>query len=146
MSRPLRVLVPGAVYHLIATEAPLTSDWLLAHFGGKRKTAQLRYREFVADRLGEALQVRGERLGSEAFLRERFGYQPPLAEIPRAQIEPSPPSLAELFASSRLPIATAHREHDYALREIADYLGCHYSTVSRRLAKEERALDRQRKT
>ena len=35
------------------------------------------------------------------------------------------------------PIATAYREHGYTLREIAEYLGCHYSTVSRKLREQE---------
>jgi putative transposase len=130
-----------------APSAPLlTSEWLLAQFGGRRTTARARYRTFVAEGLDEALEVRGERVGGEAFLRDGFGYEPPLAEIPRALIEPLRRPLAELFASTDLPIATAYRQHGYRLREIADYLGCHYSTVSRRLADEEDLLDRQCKT
>ena len=40
--------------------------------------------------------------------------------------------------SSRIrAIATACREYGYRLREIADLLGVHYSTVSRRLKKQE---------
>lgn len=127
-------------------ESFLTTEWILAQFGPRRETAQARYRAFVADGIEDALEVRGERVGGETFLRDRLGFEPPLAEIPRAQIEPLRPPLAELFASAELPIATAHRQHDYRLREIADYLGCHYSTVSRRLAEEESLLDRQRKT
>jgi putative transposase len=131
---------------LARPEPWLTSDWVLGHFGPGRHTAQRRYREFVADGIGEALHVCGERLGDQAFLRDRFGFEPPLAEIPRRQIEPLRRPLAELFATAELPIATAHRDYDYALREIADYLGCHYSTVSRRLSREERALGWQCKT
>ena len=126
-------------------EPLLTTDWILAQFGGVRAAARTRYAHYIADRVGEALEIRGERVGSETFLRTRFGREP-LAEIPRAQIRALRPPLAELLAGAELPIATAHREHDYLLREIAEHLGCHYSTVSRRLAGEERALDRQRKT
>ena len=82
--------------------------------------------------------VRGERLGSTTLLTERFGYDPPLAEIPRVQVEPLPPTLAEIFAgNSRGPVATAYRRHGYTLRAIAEHLDCHYSTVSRRLRREE---------
>ena len=123
----------------------LTTDWILARFGDIRAAACARYAAYVAEGIGEALEIRGERIGSEAFLRARFGREP-LAEIPRAQFRPLRPPLAEVFGRAKLPIASAYREHDYRLREIADYLGCHYSTVSRRLADEERALDRQRKT
>jgi DNA-binding MarR family transcriptional regulator len=34
-------------------------------------------------------------------------------------------------------IATAYREYGYKLKEIADFLGVHYSTVSRRLHDHE---------
>ena len=118
----------------------LAIDWVLANFAETRTLAQSRYRAFVAE--GEpdaaALGVLGERLGSESFLRERFGNEPPLPEIPRAQVEPLPKTLAEIFGGdSRTPVATAYRRHGYSLRQIAEYLGCHYSTVSRQLRKEE---------
>ena len=48
------------------------------------------------------------------------------------------PTLAELFAAGdATPIATAYRRHGYTMREIAEHLGCHYSTVSRKLRREE---------
>ncbi|MGH3028620.1 MAG: helix-turn-helix domain-containing protein, partial [Gaiellaceae bacterium] len=37
------------------------------------------------------------------------------------------------------PVSTAYRRHGYTLRSIAEHLGCHYSTVSRRLRREEEA-------
>jgi putative transposase len=68
---------------------------------------------------------------------ERFGHEPPLPEIPRVQVEPLPPSLDELFACEPLPVASAYRRHGYTIGQIAAHLGCHYSTVSRRLRCEE---------
>jgi putative transposase len=109
----------------------LTSDWILARFGSTRRIAQARYRAYVAEGIDDALaeRVRGERLGSEEFLRETFGHDPPIAEIPRAQIEPAPPSLAEIFTRHRwLPIFVAYRRHGYTIGQIADHLDCHYST------------------
>ncbi len=120
----------------------LTTDWLLGNFAGTRAAAQARYRDFIAAGVGESLadRIRGERLGSESFLRERFAGDPPLAEIPRVQIEPIRPTLDELFALiPDAPVAAAFRRHAYTLREIAEYLDCHYSTVSRRLRREESA-------
>jgi DNA-directed RNA polymerase specialized sigma24 family protein len=84
--------------------------------------------------------VRGERLGSDGFLRERFGIDPPLAEIPRVQIEPERRPLSEILADERFAVASAYRSHGYSLAEIATHLGCHYSTVSRRLSREEDEL------
>lgn len=123
------------------TPRALTIEIVLGEFGGTYQEAQATYREFVAAGVSDALaeRVRGERIGSDGFLRRRFGIEPPLAEIPRVQIEPERKPLAELFAGE-LPIARAYRSHGYSLREIAAYLGCHYSTVSRRLRREEERL------
>ncbi|MDQ2984761.1 MAG: transposase [Actinomycetota bacterium] len=120
----------------------LTTEVILSELAPTRAAAQSAYREFVAEGLGEALEerVRGERLGGFEFLRKRFGVDPPLPEVPRAQIEPERRPLAEIFAhEARAPVAAAYRRHGYTLREIAEHLGCHYSTVSRRLAREEAA-------
>ena len=39
-----------------------------------------------------------------------------------------------------MPVGVAYRDYGYTFREIAEHLGCHYSTVSRRLRREERML------
>jgi REP-associated tyrosine transposase len=122
-----------------APEVSLALAPLLTLFADEPALARARYRDFVQEGIEEALEerVRGERLGSDPFLRERFGYEPPLPEIPRVQVEPLPPDLAELFAHEPLPVAVAYRRHGYTIGQIADFLGCHYSTVSRRLRREE---------
>jgi hypothetical protein len=116
----------------------LAAERLLGRFAPTRARARARYREFVANGLGDEIdeEVTGERLGDERFLRERIPADP---EIPRAQVEPVPPSLEELFASGDpAPILTAYRRHSYTLAQIADHLGCHYSTISRKLHAAER--------
>ena len=94
------------------------------------------------DGVGDALadRVRGERLGSLGFLRDDFGFDEPIPEVPRDQWLPEPPSLEEIFASEKWPIATAYRRYGYTLRQIGDFLGCHYATISRALRREEVAL------
>src|SRR5215210_1358634 len=117
----------------------LTTETVLAESGGDTYPAtQAMYREFVAAGIDAAVaeRARGERLGSSGFLRDRFGIEPPLPEIPRVQIEPERRPLAEIFAAEPFPVACAYRSHGYSLREIAEHLACHYSTVSRRLARE----------
>jgi len=49
------------------------------------------------------------------------------------------PSIEGIFVSTSetCAIATAYREYGYRLREIAEYLGVHYSTVRRRLKQQE---------
>jgi REP element-mobilizing transposase RayT len=115
----------------------LAADQLLARFARTRERAQAAYRQFVADGLGDQpdQHVIGERLGEARFLRERI---PADDEIPRAHVEPVPPSLAEIFAAEdQAPILTAYRRHGYTLAQIADHLGRHYSTISRKLRAAE---------
>jgi putative transposase len=64
-------------------------------------------------------------------------------EIPRAQRFAGRPSLEQLFAGvttrqdrDALSV-TAVREHGYSMKEIAEFLGRHYVTVSRALARAE---------
>lgn len=125
-----------------ASPVPLALDRLLGLFAATRRTAQRAYEEFVLARVADALadRVRGERLGSEDFLRDDFGYDEPIPEVPRKQWLPEPPQLPEIFAAESRPIATAYRHYGYTLREIGDFLGCHYATVSRALRREEAAL------
>lgn len=137
---------PWSSYRATAGLAPvprfLTTELVLAELGDTYPSAQAAYREFVAAGIADATaeRVRGERLGGRHFLRQRFGLEPPLAEIPRVQVEPERTPLAELFADEPFPVASAYRSHGYSLLEIGAYLGCHYSTVSRRLRQEEEEL------
>ena len=105
--------------------------------------ATRRYRRFV--RAGEgvdlSIAVSGKRLGSSAFMRASLGAVSPSTEIPRRQIAMRPP-LSEIFAAEQAPIAAAYRDDCNRLRSIAEYLDCHYSTVSRKLRDSEPALDR----
>ena len=112
----------------------LSCEGIRAAFGVNR--AQERYREYVALGLGESPRVVGERVGGESFLRLRLGSTE-RGEVPRAQVQPLVPPLADVFAASSTPVATAYRDHGYTLAQIAAHLGCHCSTVSRRLRREE---------
>jgi DNA-directed RNA polymerase specialized sigma24 family protein len=99
----------------------------------------------VRDGLGRA-DPKGARLGQiylgdKAFIRRRRPRRRSSSEVPRRQREPIRCSLQELLRErSDTAVALAYREHGYSLREIALELGVHYSTVSRRLKTEERAL------
>ncbi len=121
----------------------LTTDWVLSQFGTRQREAQRRYREFVAEGRGgprpwEHLQGQIY-LGSEEFIAQ---HQPDRAirEIPRRQTQATRPSLRAVFqrrdGQAQL-IAVAYRQYGYRLREIADHLGVHYATVSRRLKQAE---------
>ncbi|MCS6316990.1 MAG: helix-turn-helix domain-containing protein, partial [Nitrospira sp.] len=63
-----------------------------------------------------------------------------IRDIPRRQTQAQRPSLAELFQRQRDPdqvIHQAYRQYGYRLAEIADHLGVHAATVSRRLKRAE---------
>jgi hypothetical protein len=129
----------------VGERAPaLTVDWVLGQFGARLKTAQARYRAFVAEgRNGPRPwdQLQGQvYLGSEEFVGT---HQPNRAirEVPRRQTHAQRPSLRELF--HRKPpreriILDAYRRHGYRLAEIAAHLGVHYATISRHVRRAER--------
>lgn len=123
----------------------LTMDWLLDQFASQRKVAQRRYREFVAAGIGARGlwdDVRGQcLLGAEEFadeLIECLKGKRDLREIPRQQRYAGRPELKAIFSSNIDEKATrdqkiieAVERHAYSQREVADYLGLHYVTVSR---------------
>jgi putative transposase len=127
------------------TTAPpfLTTNWILGHFGSRVSPAQEQYRTFVAEGRGGPRpweQLIGQiYLGSESFIAK---HQPDrvIREIPRQQTQAQRPSLRVLFQRHDAParlIHTAYRRYGYRLAEIADHLGVHAATVSRRLKQAE---------
>src|SRR5262245_45185266 len=85
-------------------------------------------------------KVRGQiYLGSEAFIEKHsIGDGTELAEVPRAQRQALRPGLEQILGKkSQRSIERAYREDGYRLKEIAQYLGVHYSIVSRRLKESE---------
>jgi REP element-mobilizing transposase RayT len=122
----------------------LTVDWVLGQFGNNKKQAQVKYRAFVKEGLGERPweQLRGQiYLGSQEFRERLVKGQEEVKEVPRAQWKGVQPTLERIFSNrGDRAIEVAYR-YGYRMREIADYLGVHYATVSRKL----RALELRRK-
>ena len=84
-------------------------------------------------------------VGDSGFLshvRQRLKSSTGLVEVPRVQRFALRPELAALFAgiASRgdrnARCAVAVREHGYTLKEIGEFLGLHYATVSRALSRD----------
>jgi putative transposase len=128
----------------------LTIEWVLGQFSEKTGTARQRYRKFVAEGLAEQ-EVPWKKLvgqvflGSESFvarMEELLGEKRGVREIPRTQRYPGRPPLNRLFAGPPLAdrqqrnqrVAEAHITYGYTLKEIADCLGVHYTTVSKAVA------------
>jgi len=121
----------------------LTTEWILAQLAESPSRARKAYRQFVSDGRGEMVwqKLRGQiYYGSDEFVEQHVPEgSRAFREIPREQRLVNRPSMEEVFraASEERAIAEAYREYGYRLREIAAFLGVHYSTVSRRLKKHE---------
>jgi putative transposase len=123
----------------------LTTNWILAHFGARRRQAQENYRRFVAEGVGRTVwdHLRGGViLGDEAFVglvKPRLAGTDLAREIPVDQRLVARPSLRDLFEATRSPeereeqMYAAYAVHRYTLTEIGEHLGLHYSTVSKRV-------------
>lgn len=128
-----------------AAPAWLTTDWVLGQFGVRVGPAQARYRTFVAEGRGGPRpweQLMGQiYLGSEDFVAQ---HQPNrvIRDIPRRQTQAQRPSLRVVFQRNGEPtrlIHVAYRQYGYRLAEIAEHLGVHAATVSRRLKQAEQS-------
>ena len=125
---------------LVPRPAFLTDSWILRHFAQDRATARDGLRRFVEGGTAAPLRLRaGVYAATDEFLKDVLRDVDPIAEVPRRQWQPAPPSLAEIFQTTERHVAAAYRQYGYTLRDIACHLGCHYSTVSRRLRREEAA-------
>jgi putative transposase len=128
----------------------LTTEWILGQLAGKRGLAEKKYREFVQAGMGGKgiwKDVKGQSiLGREDFLESMIdfvrGYRD-IKEIPKRQRYISRPGLNMLFnsdvkddrAKRRKKAIEAVEKYGYTQKEVADYLGVHYSVVSRLLKK-----------
>ncbi len=123
----------------------LTVKWLLDNFSTQTAHAQQLYREFVNKEEEQSpwKNLTGQIfLGSDTFIQDVKNQ----AALPANLKETSPahrfagrPTLTELFKNQSSEskdkrnklITEAHIEHGYKLKQIADVLGIHYSTVSK---------------
>ena len=131
----------------------LTVDWILGQFSAKRGRAEREYREFVRAGIGgEKIwkKVKGQSiLGEEDYVGQIIEYirgQRDIQEIPKQQRYLDRPGLGDLF-KNREKKDKEHRNklmykamsrYGYSQKEIADYLGLHYSTVSRLIGAHEK--------
>jgi len=124
----------------------LTTDWILAQFGGSQAAAHRRYADFVAEGEGVEspwLRLRGQvLLGSEEFVSKMLPLledKGEIMEIPRHQRLAHRPDLNALFpkairmdkAARDEAIRRAYTEYGYTMAAIAREIGMHYSTVSK---------------
>lgn len=124
----------------------LATAWLLEQFGSDEAAARLRYRDFVQAGIG--LDSPWPKLQSQLFLggetfigklKEVMPEKTAVQEIPKLQRYASRPPLAEIFGDWKTrrkrdeAIFTGHVTYGYEQKEIANFLGVHYTTVSHAL-------------
>ena len=140
---------PWSSYRALLGLAPkpswLTIDWTLTWFGDEYESARSRLRAFVDEgaQAEEPDPVGGLYHGSETFITDTAPHTGPIPEIQRAHWQPLRPPLSDIFATSDEPLTVAYRSYGYTMREIAQHLGCHYQTVSRRLRHHEQLRQRE---
>ena len=125
----------------------LMVDWILGLFGSKKGEAQKRYRQFVREGIHQGSpweELQGQvLLGEEGFIdkfKDLLSDKERIKEIPKSQRYVSRPRLSKIFpegeAKSRRDrhIHTAHVKYGYTLKEIADHLRIHYTTMSKAMS------------
>jgi len=135
------------------TDAPpwLDTDWLLGQFGTLRRTAVKEYVDFVRAGVGQASpweQLRYQVfLGDESFVERFHDTKRPdqVREVPKGQRRALAKSLDEYRSSCSNrdeAMASAYGSGAYSMKEIGDFFGVHYMTVSRAVRRfEAQALD-----
>ena len=121
----------------------LTTSWLLGQFGPDEITARQRYLDFVASGIGLDSpwpQLQSQLfLGKETFidkLRDAIPEKKAVKEILKLQRYANRPQLKEIFADWKTrkkrdeAIVASYVTYRYEQREIANFLGIHYTTVS----------------
>ncbi|NOQ52717.1 MAG: addiction module toxin RelE [Desulfuromonadaceae bacterium] len=132
----------------------LTTEWLLGNFSDSLTDARQQYRQFVTEGMGQIEspwdKLSGQIfLGTDAFVQRakaHFAENAAMPEIPRQQRHAGRPPLEVLFPpDGKTPkternrlIRRAHTEYGYMLKEIAQALGIHYTTVSKVINDERR--------
>ena len=126
----------------------LLVEWILGQFAKTKSEARKEYRKFVADGIVRAEESPWKKLvgqivfGGAEFvvdIQSRLSDVKEIGEIPRAQRFPGRPPLGVLFPQKAIQdkalrnkqIETAHLQYSYTMKEIADQLKIHYTTVSK---------------
>ncbi len=124
----------------------LDADGLLSAFGAQRDRARLAYQQFVLDGMGRASPLdRVEHqvfLGDQVFVERFQGIKRPeqLTEVTLAQRRSVAKPLAHYRSNYRdrdEAIAQAYATGVYTMKQIGEFFGVHYMTVSRAVRRYE---------
>ncbi|MCP4233573.1 MAG: hypothetical protein GY770_08285 [Aestuariibacter sp.] len=119
----------------------LQADWLLSQFGRQRKRARERYIDFV--RAGAGLSPVWENLQKQIFLggqafvekhQQQINQMAALDDIPVLQKRAIAKPLIDYrneYENEDIAIKEAYLSGEYTMKQIGEYFGKHYTTVSR---------------
>ena len=138
---------PWSSYRTTVGLAPrsefLTIDWILAGFGDNKQSAQQAYGRFVSEGQGQPSpweQLKNQiYLGTDQFVEDmqcKMDPEQSLDDIPKPQKQPPVKPLAyyeKKYGVRNRSMAEAYRSGHYTLKEVGDYFGVSYATVSRAL-------------
>ncbi len=139
---------PWSSYRATADLVPvppwLATEPILSALGQRRAVALPAYRDWVAQGRNQPSlwgQLKNQvYLGSDAFvekLQRRLDARQDLSEVPAAQRRPAPKPLehyARKYKDRNEAIVQAYASGGYAMKDIGEYFGLHYSRVSRIIA------------
>lgn len=129
----------------------LEIDWILGQFSMDRKSAQKEYVRYILNGVGEKTPFtkidQSQILGFPQFIdwvREQQGSTQMISEVPIKERLIGRPGLDDLFTDETLGdkrlrndlIRLAHIKAGYSQKEIADFLGVHYTWISRIINKK----------
>jgi len=129
----------------------LECDWLLAQFGKQRSGAITRYTEFVAAGLDEISPLDSVKhqflLGDDQFVEQLTDSKrlETLSEVSKSQRRSLALSLAEYakrYVERDEAMASAYASGVYTMKEIGDFFGLHYQTVSVAVKRFEKGISR----
>jgi len=138
---------------LVKKPSFLTIDWILSQFDGRKRVAMEKYRRFVMEGIDKESPwetLKGQIFyGTDEFIKRLGGLldeKGNIKEVPRLQRYAARPSLSELFKGKKgkdrrvedKTIYAAYVRYGYTMKEIAEYLGFHYATISRAMKRVER--------
>jgi hypothetical protein len=119
----------------------LNAEWIIAHFSKRKMTAIDRYRQFVADGKNQPSiwgQLRNQiYIGSDNYIKHiqtKIAENTDISEIPSSQRRPVPQSIDyyEKKCKDRdQAMLAAYQSGGYSMKELANYFGLHYTSVSR---------------
>jgi putative transposase len=126
----------------------LDTDWLMGQFGKRRKKAIEKYRNFILEGSGASSPLNKARhqllLGDDAFVEQHRVKTKPgelraVSTAPRKSLALPLEVYKKRYRHRQEAMARAYLSGAYTMREIGEYFGVHYMTVSRAVRQFEAA-------